>query len=47
MAVVTSAIYIGRVQPYCLYSGSKLSQAYKWLIRQNVTIIEVRGRLRG
>lgn len=45
--MVTSAIYIGRVQPYCLYSGSKLSRAYKWLIRQNVTIIEVRGRLRG
>ncbi|KAI7840394.1 hypothetical protein COHA_005895 [Chlorella ohadii] len=40
MAAVTSAIHIGRMLPYCLYSGSKLAPAYKWLKAQNVTIIE-------
>ncbi|KAI7840392.1 hypothetical protein COHA_005893 [Chlorella ohadii] len=39
-AVVTSAIHIGRVQPYCLYSGSKAAPVYSWLLSRNVTIIE-------
>lgn len=47
MAAVTSAIHIGRMLPYCLYSGSKLAPAYQWLRAQNVTIIEVRGMSPG
>ncbi|PRW45171.1 Glycosyl transferase family 8 [Chlorella sorokiniana] len=42
-AAVTSAVHLGRVLPYCLYSGSKLAPAYAWLRSRNVTIIEVVG----
>lgn len=47
MAVVTSAIHIGRVLPYCLYSGSRQAPAFAWLQSQNVTIIEVSCSLKA
>lgn len=41
-AAVRSAIDVGRVRPFCMFSGNKDSPMYDWLIKQGVTMMEVR-----
>lgn len=39
---VRSAIYMARMKPFCMYSGSTVSPMYAWLVQQGVTMIRVR-----
>jgi hypothetical protein len=38
---VRSAIAVGRMKPFCMYSGSTTSPIYTWLVDAGVTIIQV------
>ncbi|KAL4447483.1 hypothetical protein ABPG75_004702 [Micractinium tetrahymenae] len=38
-AAVRSAIYVARMKPFCMYSGSTTSPIYSWFVDQGVTII--------
>ncbi|GFH19917.1 glycosyl transferase family 8 [Haematococcus lacustris] len=38
-AAVTSAIEVGHLRPFCLYSGSETSPVYHWLADHGVTLV--------
>lgn len=37
---ILSGVQIGRLTPFCLYSGSKNDAIYRWMVAQNVRIIQ-------
>jgi hypothetical protein len=39
-AAVMSAIQVGRVKPFCMFTGSKDSPVYQWLASKGITMIQ-------